>query len=333
MAGHGASDSFRRAVRRLFVEDTGDWRPACRQAAVLNAAGTDEAVALHIANGAFAAHSLDIFRAFRAALKNRFGAKVARLDFSQARAVETINAWVTAQTNRTIPRLLADLPRDTSLVLVNALHFKGKWAHPFDPARTTVLPFRLGSGETVGRATMLTGPFSADYREDESFQALELAYGDGDFTLTVVVPRPGIAPADAIAGLRADPSWLAGAGFDRAVGTLLLPRLNLAHTGDVLPLLEGLGLSEALREPDTFSGIGAPAPKLSQVIHATRLSLDEEGAEAGAATAAVFAKSAAEPHFLLQVNRPFALAVRRRDGGDLLFAAWVDDPGHSMMER
>ena len=333
MAGYGASASFRHAVRRLFVEGAGDWKPACRLAAVLNAAAADEDVELNAANGAFAARALDMFPAFRAALEDRFGARVARLDFSQPRAIETINAWVETKTSGMIPRLLANLPPETVLVLVNALHFKGKWAHAFDPVRTTMQPFRLGSGELVERATMVQA-LSARYRADESFEALELPYGNGDFTLTVVVPRPGVVPPDAIARLRDDPSWFGGAGFKRAVGKLHLPRLNLSHTGNVLPLLKRLGLAEALGHPDAFSGIAAPAPKLSQVIHAARLALDEEGTEAGAATAAVFTKSL-NPllQFDLRVDRPFALAVRTRDGGDLLFAAWVDDPGHSTPER
>ena len=334
MAGYGASAPFRQAVRRLFVEDTGDWRPACRLAAVLNATETDEAVEIHVANGVFAARALDIFPAFRAALEDRFGAKVARLDFSQAQSVETINAWVETNTSGMIPRLLGDLAPETVLMLVNALHFKGKWAHAFDPAQTTVRPFRLGSGEVVERVTMRVEALSAYFREDESFEALELPYGEGHFTLTVVVPRLGIAPAEAFAKLRADPSWFGGTRFEKAIGTLRLPRLNLDHTSDVLPLLERLGLAEALGNPDAFSGIAASAPSLSQIIHAARLALDEEGTEAGAATAAVFTKSATPSlDFDLQVDRPFALAVRRRDSGDLLFSAWVDDPGHSTLER
>lgn len=334
MAGYGASAPFRHAVRGLFVDDTGDWRPACRLAAVLNATGTDEAVELHVANGVFAARALDIFPAFRAALEDRFGADVARLDFSRAQSVESINAWVETKTNGMIPRLLGDVSPETVLMLVNALHFKGKWAHAFDPVRTTVRPFRLGSGEVVERATMQIEALSAYYREDESFEALELAYGEGHFTLTVVVPRPGIATAEAITRLRADPSWFGGAGFEKAIGTLRLPRLNLDHTSDVLPFLERLGLAEALGDPDAFSGIAPSAPRLSQIIHAARLTLDEEGTEAGAATAAVLTKSAMLAlDFDLRVDRPFALAVRRRDGGNLLFSAWVDDPGHSTLKR
>ena len=60
------------------------------------------------------------------------------------------------------------------------------------------------------------------------------------------------------------------------------------------------------------------------------LALDEEGTEAAAATAAVMTTRAAiveeEPTFEMRVDRPFALAVRRRRTGTALFTAWVDDP-------
>ena len=332
MASHGASEPLRRAVRCLFAEDAADWRPARRLAAVLNAAGTDGGVDLSIANGAFAAHDLDVFPAFRAALEDRFGAKVARLDFSQAQSTETINAWVKTKTNGMIPRLLESLGPETVLLLVNALHFRGEWAHSFDPARTAPRPFHLGSGEVVERETMLADNLPALHRKDEEFEAVELAYGAGDFALTVVLPRPGLTPADALGKLRADPSWFGGAGFWEAVGTLRLPRLDLDYKNDILPFLKQLGLGEALGTPGALSGIAATAPVLSQVVHAARLALDEEGTEAGAATAAVFAKSM-PPWFDIQVDRPFALAVRKRDSGDLLFAAWVNDPGRSEPKR
>ena len=332
MASHGASEPLRRAIGRLFAEDVTSWRPARKLAAVLNAAGADGGVKLSIANGAFAAQGLDIFPGFSAALEDRFGAKVARLDFSQAQSTETINDWVKTKTKGMIPQLLESLGADTVLLLVNALHFEGEWAHAFDPTWTTPLPFLLGSGEVVERETMLAQELPALHRKDEDFEAVELAYGDGAFALTVVLPRPDLAPADALRKIEADPSWFGGDGFGEVVGTLLLPRLDLDYNSNILPLLEQLGLAEALATPGAFSGIGVPTPILSQVVHAARLRLDEEGTEAGAATAAVFTKSI-EPRFYMQVDRPFALAVRKRDGGDLLFTAWVDDPGRSEPKR
>ena len=332
MASQGASEPLRRAIGRLFAEDAAAWRPAHRLAAVLDSAGTDGGVELSIANGAFAAQELDVFPGFRAALEDRFGAKVERLDFSQAQSIETINNWVETETKGMIPRLLESLGPETVLLLVNALHFKGEWAHAFDPARTAPQPFHLGSGEVVERETMLAEELPALHRKDEDFEAVELTYGNGEFALTVVLPRPDLAPTDALRKIEADPSWLGGRGFGEAVGTLRLPRLDLDYKSDILPLLQRLGLAEALATPGVFSGIATPAPILSQVVHAARLALDEEGTEAGAATAAVFSRSM-EPRFHMQVDRPFALAVRKRDSGDLLFTAWVDDPGRSEPKR
>ena len=328
MASYGATAPLRGAVRRLFADATGTWKPECRLAAVLIAARTDDGVDLHIANGAFPSRELDVFPAFRAALEDRFGAKVVRLDFSEAQATDTINARVKKKTNGMIPRLLATLGADTVLVLVNALHFSGQWAVAFDPARTMPRPFHLGSGEVVERATMRIEHFRARYRQDEDLEAVELPYGDGGFALTVVLPRLGVAPADALDKIESDPSWFGHAGFGEAVGTLYLPRIDLAYKNNVLPLLKRLGLAEALAEPVVFSGIAAPAPRLSHVVHGARLTLDEEGTEAGAATAAVFTKSM-KAFFEMQVDRPFALAVRKRDSGELLFVAWVDDPGNA----
>lgn len=39
-----------------------------------------------------------------------------------------------------------ELDPDTSLVLVNAVYFKGKWATPFDKNNTTLRPFTLVDG-------------------------------------------------------------------------------------------------------------------------------------------------------------------------------------------
>ena len=94
-------------------------------------------------------------------------------------------------------------------------------------------------------------------------------------------------------------------------------------------MLRALGLEPAIDDAQAFAGIAAPAPMLSRVLHRTMLVLNEEGTEAAAATAAVMTTRAAvvEPEpFEMRVDRPFALAVRYRPTGAVLFAAWVDDP-------
>ena len=334
MAAEGATAPLRRTVARLFTEETNEawaaWTPACGITAARAAAETDAGVDLAIANGVFADRGLDMFPAFRAALEGRFGATVARLDFADAGAPDEINAWVERETAGAVPHLLDGLDPDDALVLANAVHFRGKWAHAFDPALTKPQSFRLASGETVEAPAMQAEDLPARYREDADFRAVELLYGGGRFVFTAVLPREGLGPAEALARLADDPGWLVGARFRKAAGRLALPRLELEGKAGLLPALRRLGLEEALGDRNAFAGIAAPAPALGRILHAARLTLDERGTEAAAATAAIFATRAAieeEARFEMTVDRPFALAVRQTDGGGLLFAAWVARPG------
>ena len=350
MLAPGAKRPVRRAIRALFEapgagpdegSDAGaaagasnDAGPdggglACQLAWVLYDARGDE-VAVQAAHAAFADRRLDLFPAYATALRDGFGAPVERLDFTDGGSVDRINAWVEEATGGAVPELVERLDPDDVLVLANAMRFEGEWARRFDPDRTAPAPFHLRAGAAPEVPTMHAEDLPARYREDEGFQAVALPYGGGRFELVAVLPRAGVEAPEALRRLAADPSWLGGRGFRRARGALALPRLALDVETSLLPALRALGLGAALDDPRAFAGIAAPAPTLSRVLHRATLVLDERGTEAAAATAAVMATRAAvaeeEAPFEMRVDRPFALAVRHRGAGAVLFTAWVDDP-------
>ncbi len=302
---------------------------SCQLAWVLYDALGD-GVAVQAAHAAFADRRLDLFPAYSEMLRAVFEARVERLDFTDERSVDRVNAWVEEATGGAIPELVARLDPDDRLVLANAMHFEGEWAQPFDPERTVPAPFHLRSGAVPEVPTMHADDLPARYREDGDFQAVALPYGGGRFELVAVLPRAGVEASEALRRLAADPSWLGRRGFHKARGALALPRLALDVEASLLPALRALGLGAALDDPQAFAGIAAPAPKLSRVLHRTMLVLDEEGTEAAAATAAIMTTRTAvveeEARFEMRVDRPFALAVRHRGTGAVLFTAWVDDP-------
>ncbi|CAG7716086.1 unnamed protein product, partial [Allacma fusca] len=62
-----------------------------------------------------------------------------QLDFSNpANAAGEINRWVSEKTEKKINHLFdkSIFEDKTRIVLVNALHFKGKWLHPFSAEKT-----------------------------------------------------------------------------------------------------------------------------------------------------------------------------------------------------
>ena len=334
VAGSGGSGESGNAAGGDPAGDSADTDPArmlaCQLAALPNAeAVVDDAVEVRFASGAFADRRLDLFPSFAAVLGERFGARVERLDFADESAVARINAWVSEATRDAIPVLVSELEPDDVLVLANAVHFRGEWTHRFDPERTAPARFRLRSGTSVEVPTMHATELQARYREDEGVQAIALPYGSGGFELVAVLPRAGVERVEALRRLASDPTWLGGRGFRRTRGSLSLPRLNLATEASLLPALRALGLGSAIDDAQAFAGIAAPAPMLSRVLHRTMLVLDERGTEAAAATAAVMTTRAAvvEPEpFEMRVDRPFALAVRYRPTGAVLFAAWIENP-------
>ena len=225
MAAQGARAPVRHAIGEMLAGggahtagSGADPLSAYRLGALLTAADEDEGVTLRAANGAFADLRLDVYPAFSAVLEDRFGAPTQRLDFAEADAVERINAWAAQATDGVIPRLLSALEPDDALVLANAVHFKGEWSQPFDPARTAPLPFHLASGEAVEVTTMQADDLPARYRDGDDFQALRLPYGEGAFALTVVLPRAGLEPAEALERLAepTPPGWAAPASARRA---------------------------------------------------------------------------------------------------------------------
>ena len=301
----------------------------CGLAAVVAAASEDEGVELRIANAAFADRRLDLFPSFAAVLGDRFGAGVERIDFADEAAADRINAWVARKTEKAIPSLLSHLEPDDALVLANAMYFRGIWTRQFDAARTAPQPFHVEPGTAIDVPTMQANDLRVRYRENGDYRAAALPYVGGDFVAVVVLPREGLAPAAALRGLAADSSWLGGSGFRRTSGYLALPRVTLHGEASLLPILRAQGLATAIDSANAFAGIAAPAPSLSRVAHRTMLVLDEQGTEAAAATAAIMTTRAAIPEddgFEMVVDRPFALALRHRGTGALLFTAWVADP-------
>lgn len=322
MAAQGGKAPVRAAMRELAGES-----PICALAAILDASAADDRAAARIANGAFADARLDLFPAFRLALRERFDVRVEELDFADARAVETIDSWVSEQTGGAISSLVERLDPDDRLVLANAIHFRAEWTHGFDPERTAPAPFRPRSGETVEAPAMRADDLPARHRADADFEAVSLPYGDGAFAFAAVLPRDGMSSEEALRRLTEDPSWLAGEGFRRARGALRLPRLALDGEAGLLPVLRALGLAAALDDENAFAGIGAPPPELSRLVQRAAIEVDERGTVASAATAAVMATREAIPgRFDLRVDRPFALSIRHIGTGALLFAAWIDNP-------
>jgi serpin B len=252
------------------------------------------------------------------------GLSLDRQDFRNPATLGRINAWVKDRTAGLIPSILDELPGNASLVALSALHFKDRWRTPFDKAETRQLPFRSlrGPDRPVAMMSLPEGRYA--FRRDDRFVAIDLPFADGR-TRLVVVTTSGGEPARLRRFASVGP-WLAGEGFREVQGDLRLPAFSLSQKSDLTAPLDRLGLRRERQSPAALAGFGPDGVRLSRVVQRVEMTVDEDGAEAAAATAAVMERSIASEFIRMKVDRPFVFALRDAPTGLLLVAGYVSAP-------
>jgi serine protease inhibitor len=258
----------------------------------------------------------------------KLGIDFAVADLGKADETAKIDAWVKEVTKGAIPEILGGPVEKASFVALNALHFKSRWKTPFDPQATSPAPFTGIDGKTADVAMMRLGrgrrAFRLESKQESKgghgFVAIDLPFADERFSLVVATTTGKPAAAKDFAPVA---GWLGGAGFVHRSGDLALPRFSASGREDLMLTLDALGLDRARRSPAALQGF-APGTMLSQVVQRAMIEVDEEGAEAAAATAVMSSRTLeADDGVHMVVDKPFVYALRDRATGLILVAGYV----------
>ncbi|HEX9934667.1 MAG TPA: serpin family protein, partial [bacterium] len=150
----------------------------------------DPKVAMDIAQAIYYALGFAVEPSFIQTNLAYFDALVSELDFSLPSAPDTINGWIEENTGGKIRDMIKKIERDDVMFLVNAIYFKGTWTIQFDEKETRNETFTLGDGSRV-TCPMMRMCDSLSYLSTADFQAVEMAYGDGAFSMVVFLPKNG----------------------------------------------------------------------------------------------------------------------------------------------
>lgn len=265
---------------------------------------------------------------FETAIADHFKASVGSIDFTDTeKALETINGWVSENTNGLIPKLFDNIPGDTAMALINALYFNANWRTPFvtfkgdsDTRGSASGMFHGISGEQP--ASMLTATAEYAYGNFDGDQVVLVPYADGAYYMAVILPAEGRTASAAFADTVSRFSECANAPV-----YLSMPAVELSTQFDAMPTLEKLGLGSIVNGdvqfPNIVSGSGI---RLTQFVHAATIRVTESGTEAAAASGATGIKTAfAEPEYRVVCDRPYAMAIVHAETGAALFVSTVNE--------
>lgn len=247
-----------------------------------------EGYTIQVANRIYVNDRLALHPEYNQLVRDSFKAEAEAISLEDsAKAAEGINQWVRDQTYGKINGIVEpdNMTPDLRAVLVNAIYFKGQWQSQFDPKATEVSPFKVTPDERVSVPMMhQTGTFRSHTFHDWSGQVLELPYRNSNLSMLIFLPNEPNEPN----GLSKMEEKMAGFSEPLGAGEMLvvLPKFKIEFRTELQESLEQLGVREVFSDQSNLSGLFADGSggKVSRVTHKAFLEVNEEGAEAAAAT-------------------------------------------------
>ncbi len=289
-----------------------------------NLPNLDKKTKLYIANSIWYKKDFPIIQQFLDKNSTYFNAKVQGLDFSKPESVDIINNWCAQKTNNLIKKPLDKIADNSIAFLINAIYFKGLWKNKFNPKDTHDATF-FAEDNSTSTVDMMRQTDSFDYAEDDDAQYIDLPYGNGAFSMLIVLPKQGKKIKDIVPNMTATKWNNIIASLNKQSITIFLPRFKIGNKLELKPVLEGLGITNAFSPDDAdFSGISTQAKLFVQrVIHQTYCEVNEEGTEAAAVTIVDIGITSAPIVKEFVANKPFIFIVREKSTGIIVFTGKI----------
>ena len=290
----------------------------------------DPKVNLGIANSIWYRNTFSILPAFIQVNQDYYNAHIEALDFNNPNSVNTINNWVSDKTNKRIPKVIDQISNDLVMFLINAIYFKGSWMYEFDKNGTHDLSFTLADASVISTPLMhQKGSFNSF--SNEQFSAVEMPYGQGNFTMVVLLPNDGYSANDILTNLSSEnwDSWTNS--FSKQNVEITFPRFKFEYDRTLNNDLTNLGMGKAFSDTEAdFTNINPNGGLyISYVKHDSYVEVNETGTEAAAVTVVAISATMAGPgneYHTFLVNKPFVFAIRETTTNTILFMGKVSNP-------
>jgi len=288
----------------------------------------DPKVLMEIANSIWYRDNIPVESSFLETNRTYFDATIMPMNFNDPATVTAINNWVNDKTHGKITKVIDSIDPLTLMFLINAIYFKGTWQFEFDKEKTAEASFFLLGGETIDCQMMqLEGDLS--YYADDQVQIVDLPYGDGTFSMTILLPKNSESLNPLIMNLDKNQWEYYINRLTTSPVMLEMPKFKLEYKLIMNGILSQMGMAIAF-DPfhADFSRINSQLPlHISSVLHKTFVQVDEEGTEAAAVTVVTVGTTSVGPHGIyMRIDQPFVFVLREHQSGTLLFMGKILQP-------
>lgn len=292
--------------------------------AIINTASRlDRQTSINIANCIAVNKPAELKTNYKNTVTEMYDADVESLDFASANALKAINGWCSKQTSGMIPKIVDQLDANALAVLMNAIYFNGKWEHKFDKKNTKLEPFR-GYTRDIKRVQMMHQNAKLYYTDNDMFSTVNLPYGNGAYSMTVILPKEGKSTEEVAQSLTSETFEKLNREMEQCETDLKLPRFSISTETQLNKPISELGApSIFLSGKADFSKMSDTPMFISAMIQKAKIEVSEEGTKAAAVTAGIMTMSALpdrEPrHVVFHADHPFIYVITERNTGAIFF--------------
>ncbi|XP_037954398.1 serine protease inhibitor 42Dd-like [Teleopsis dalmanni] len=245
-----------------------------------------------------------------------FNAEIESINFKDSTAAaDIINKWVDSNTDGRISKIIdpSTLDANTRTVLVNAIHFKGKWEKEFSTSDTQNDTFYNNGVEPTDVQMMYSEEtFRYGDLKDLNAEILELPYLKSDWSMLIILPkeRNGLAELEKKLN-NVDLNSLTTDIKPESI-QLFLPKFSYEFELDMTESLKKLGIRDLFTDnADLGDFFINGSQKVSKVQHKAFIDVNEAGSEAAAASfAKLIPLSLPGDTVRFKVDHPFIFAIR-----------------------
>jgi len=287
----------------------------------------DPDVVMQIANSNWLKDGLIFKKEFIDYNRDYFDAEVKSVDFLDPATLTQINNWVSDKTHGKITTILNELDPLTVLILINAIYFKGTWTYQFDPEDTYDEVFYSENGPN-STADYMNAKMEIDYLNNDNFQSINLPYSNGDYVMTLFLPKGAMTTDQLIDQFTQENFDLWMAQYEVEEVNVFLPKfkMELKYTLNNILTDLGMGIAFSPMAADFSNIIEDIDLFISKVVHKSFIEVNEEGTEAAAVTAIVFETTSIPQEIAFMANKPFVFVIRDVQSSALLFMGKVNQP-------
>ncbi|MBQ1281562.1 MAG: hypothetical protein IIY16_04900 [Oscillospiraceae bacterium] len=265
------------------------------------------------------------------ALAEHYYASAHSADMGTDAANEALRAWLNENTGNLLEESVEELETSelTRLILASALYFKGAWSWEFNEAQTRDDIFTAADG------TEQTVPFMHTATEQNvisggGWTAATLPF-QSRAGMTFILPNEGVETEAVLReALTAVLNDEAEPAVTNAEVHWSVPKFDVESKLQLPETLAQLGMTDVFSPKKAdFSPFADPVPEaplfVTQIEHAARVLINEEGCEAAAYTAIMVEAAACEaeplPVIEMDLDRPFLFVITGLDGLPLFIGA------------